>query len=113
MNPIQEPFLFALDRWWQISLTVLGCVLSIRLAYYFGLNRPWPLPVILGGIQAYMIMEAYPYAWTLGPHTGTVLWVFMACLIYGLAQLEARNPAIPSQTIWDYFEEVDSLQKGV
>ncbi len=68
MNTLQEPFLFALDRWWQISLTVLGCVLSIRLAYYFGLNRPWPLPVILGGIQAHMIMEAYPYAWTLGPH---------------------------------------------
>ncbi|MEZ4614709.1 MAG: hypothetical protein R2867_04225 [Caldilineaceae bacterium] len=55
------------DRWWIILLTVLASGIGIAVADYLGINRPLPpFSVALGGILSFMVMEAYPYAWTLG-----------------------------------------------
>lgn len=107
MNDFYEPFQFALVHWWQITLTICGCALALGLADDFGLHRPWPLPVILGGILSLMIMEAFPYAWILGKYTGVVLWVVMACASYCMPLFAQKNSALPRKTVWDYSNEAD------
>lgn len=103
MNDFYAPFQFALAHWAQITLTIGGCVLALGLADEFGLHRPWPLPVILGGILSLMIVEAYPYAWTLGKYTGVMLWVVIASVAYCMPLLAPKNPESARKTVWDYF----------
>jgi len=103
MNGFAEPFQFALAHWAQIILTICGCALALGLADEFDLHRPWPLPVILGGILSLMIMEAFPYAWMLGKYTGAVLWVVMAGIAYCMPLLTQKNPERSHKTLWDYF----------
>lgn len=97
-----------IDRWWIIGLTILASSLSIVGADYLGLNRPWPLSIVLGAILSFMVMEAYPYAWTLGNGAHIVVWVVLSCTTYLLPQIVAQSSGHSPQTIWDYFEEVDS-----
>lgn len=103
MNDFYLPFQFALTHGWQIGLTIGGCVLTLGLADELGLLRPWPLPVILGGILSLMILEAYPYAWTLGKYIGVVLWVVMAGAAYCMPLLTPNLANQTPKTVWDYF----------
>ena len=96
------------DRWWIILLTVLASGIGIAVADYLGINRPLPFSVALGGILSFMVMEAYPYAWTLGNGAHIVLWVVLSCTTYLLPHMVAQTSGHSPQTIWDYFEEVDS-----
>jgi hypothetical protein len=108
------------DRWWAIALTIVASSAAIVCADYLGINRPWFLSVSLGGIISLMIMEAYPYAWTLGDYTHIFLWVALSCMVHLLPQASRGRSSTPHRTIWDYFEEVDtdeassgqSTQKG-
>jgi hypothetical protein len=107
MNHFYEPFQYALALGRQITLTIFGCALALGLAHDFGLHRPWPLPVILGGILSLMIMEAFPYAWTLGKYTGVAMRVLMACAAYCMPFFAQKNAETRRKTVWDYFNEVD------
>ena len=98
------------DRWWAIALTIVASSASIVCADYLGINRPWFFSVALGGIISLMIMEAYPYAWTLGDYTHIVLWVALSCMVHLLPQVSQGKSSTPHKTIWDYFEEVDAAE---
>lgn len=107
MDAFYEPFAYALDRWWQIGLTILASSAAILLADFFGLTRPWPFPVVLGGILAYMILEAYPYGWVLGEFAGIGLWVVMSLMVHLLPYWTKRLSSLDTRTLWDHFERVD------
>lgn len=108
MDLFFEPFQIALDHWWQIGLAIVGCVAAICLADYFDLNRPWLLPVVLGGILSQFVMEAYPQAWQLGRFTPVALWVALSCMSYYLPELCHRLQGFNSTSIWDFFELVET-----
>lgn len=103
MNGFYEPFQFVLAHWWQLVLSILGCALALSFSADLGLQRPWPFPVILGGILSLMILEAFPYAWMLGQYTSVVLWVVMACAAYAMPWFEEKYQEGQRKTIWDDF----------
>jgi len=110
MSDFYEPFQFALAHWWQIALTICGCALALGLAHDFDLHRPWPFPVILGGILSLMIMEAFPYAWILGKYIGVVLWMLMACAAHCMPLLAPKNADQARKTVWDYFTTPNGME---
>ena len=102
-----NPLTYIVDHWWQIALMIFACSSAIFLADVSGLNRPWPLSVILGGILAQLILEGYPCAYLiLGDYTIVPLWAVTACMVYFLPAFLARrtNPAVQ---VWGHFEDVD------
>ena len=107
LNPVE----YALTHWLSMSVMVLGCALAIVLAQLLELNRPWPLSVILGGILAQLIMEAYPCAWLiLGDYTIIPTWAVMACMAYFLPSTLPPRATEAARSVWDYFEDVDAEQ---
>ena len=103
-----NPLTYIVDHWWQMALMIFGCALAIVLADVMGLNRPWPLSVILGGILAQLILEGYPCAYLiLGDYTIVPLWAVTACMVYFSPAFLARR-AGPTASVWDYFEDVDA-----
>lgn len=110
MEGFSQAFTLVLERWWQVSLAILACSVSIVGAEYLGLARSWLFSIGLGGIMSLTIMEAYPHAWILGEYTYIPLWVVFACIAYFLPIRHNNSPSSkPSKTIWDFFEEVDSV----
>jgi hypothetical protein len=110
MEGFSQAFALVLERWWQVSLAILACSASIIGAKYLGLTRSWLFPIGLGGILSLTIMEAYPHAWILGEYTHVVLWIVLACMAYFLPRMQHNaTESKPSKTIWDFFEEVDSV----
>lgn len=107
MDTFAEPFNIALAHWWQIGLTIIGCAAAIGATDYFGLNRPWPLSVILGGILSVMVMEAYPHAWNLGWFAPVGLWVTLSCMTYYLPELNQQWDGLGAASLWDFFDVVD------
>ena len=106
-----NPLIYVFDHWWQISLMIFGCAFAIFLADVTGLNRPWPLSVILGGILAQLIMDAYPCAWLiLGDYTIIPTWAVMACMVYFLPGALPPKATAAARSVWDYFEDVDAEQ---
>lgn len=110
MEGFSQAFMLVLDRWWQVSLAILACSMSIAGTEYLGLARSWLFSIGLGGIMSLTILEAYPHAWILGEYTYIPLWVVFACIAYFLPSRYNNSPSNkPSKTIWDFFEEVDSV----
>lgn len=110
MEGFSQAFALVLERWWQVSLAILACSASIVGAEYLGLTRSWLFPIGLGGILSLTIMEAYPHAWILGEYTHVVLWIVLSCMAYFLPRMQHNaTESKPSKTIWDFFEEVDSV----
>ena len=110
MEGFSQAFTLVLDRWWQVSLAILACSVSIAGTEYLGLARSWLFSIGLGGIMSLTIMEAYPHAWILGEYTYIPLWVVFACIAYFLPSRYNNSASNkPSKTIWDFFEEVDSV----
>lgn len=108
MDGFTEAFALVVDRWWQVSLAILACSVSIIGAEYLGLARSWLFPIGLGGIMSLTIMEAYPHAWILGEYTHIVLWIVLACMAYFLPTILSNTPETKhGKTIGEYFEEVD------
>lgn len=110
MDSFAEAFALVLERWWQVSLAILACSASIVGAEYLGLAKSWLFPIGLGGIMSLTIMEAYPHAWILGEYTYIPLWIVFACMAYFLPYRQSTaSESKPDKTIWDFFEEVDSV----
>jgi hypothetical protein len=110
MDGFSEAFALVLDRWWQVSLAILACSVSIIGAEYLGLTRSWLFPIGLGGILSLTILEAYPHAWILGEYTHIVLWIVLACMAYLLPTVLRNTPETKhGKTIWEYFGDVDSV----
>ena len=104
-----NPLTFVLTHWWQMGLMIIGCAVAIACADFWGLTRPWPLSVILGGILTQIIGETYPCPQlVLGSYTFIPVWVIITCATYFLPMIAAKRASFPKSTIWDYFEEVDS-----
>ncbi|MEZ4678186.1 MAG: hypothetical protein R2932_28615 [Caldilineaceae bacterium] len=97
------------DRWWIILLTVLASGIGIAVADYLGINRPLPFSVALGGILSFMVMEAYPYAWTLGNAAQIILWIVLSGMAHALPQLVNGKDNSAHGSIWEHFEEVNSI----
>ena len=99
-----NPLTYVADHWWQMALMIFACSFAIFLADVTGLNRPWPLSVIL----AQLTLEGYPCAnLILGDYTIVPLWAVTAGIAYFWPAFLRRgiNPAVP---VWDYFEDVDT-----
>lgn len=110
MDSFAEAFALVLERWWQVSLAILACSASIVGAEYLGLAKSWLFPIGLGGIMSLTIMEAYPHAWILGEYTYIPLWIVFTCMAYFLPNRQSTaSERKPDKTIWDFFEEVDSV----
>ena len=113
MSIIHEAFALALNHWWQISFTIIACSVSIVAAEYLGLTRSWWFPVGLGGVMSLMILEAYPYGWLAGDYIHIPLWVILSCMSYLLPAFFSRQGTNQRpKTIWEYFEEVDSIHNA-
>ena len=99
-----NPLTYIVDHWWQMALMIFACSFAIFLADVSGLNRPWPLSVIL----AQLTLEGYPCAnLILGDYTIVPLWAVTACMVYFWPAFLARR-ALPTASVWDYFEDVDA-----
>ena len=55
-----------LENWWSIGLTMVGCSLAAVFSWWLGLNKPFPLSIILGGIQTFMLVEVLPFVYLPG-----------------------------------------------
>lgn len=103
-----DPLIYVTDHPWQMALMIFGCALAIVLADVMGLNRPWPLSVILGGILAQLVLEAYPCpAVVFGDFIIVPTWAVMACMVYFVPRT-VPQPSKAAKSVWDYFEEVDA-----
>lgn len=81
-----------LVNWWQIALTLLACSLSTALACWLNLHKPFPLSIILGGLQTLILVETIPQLYVAGIwHTSSLsitTWVCLTLLARFLPELQ-------------------------
>lgn len=102
-----------LHHWWQIGLTCCACSVSIVLAHWLGITKPFPLSIILAGIQTFMIVEVVPFLFPQDDGFTPVLiigvWVLLAGVTFFIPDIQKQSGQKKSdQTVWQHFEEVDS-----